>query len=591
MCGIVGVLGAHDKIDIEAMLAKIEQRGPDKSNVYKSDNYSTGVSHLFFKDRNAVQPLQYGKYRLSYNGEIYNYKSLEDDFKKNTNLQFEYDSDTELILKGFALNGFSFFDTLEGMFAMGIHCDNDDENQLILARDSVGIKPLYYYIDPSKKCILYASEIKALVSNCVDLNIDTSAVVENHVFGFTIGDKTFFKEIKQIQPGQILVFSLKDGIVNEEKDLRINYKPQVILSEKEIASPKGIKQLLLNAIENTISDSDNIGILLSGGVDSVLLTGLTKQYFGEKKIHTFTFTDNLNKEDVKYSKQISEYFQTDHKEIKLDQLSEFDLLESIYAHELPVGLTSLIQAGRQIKKYSRALLSGEGADELFWGYHLYRHTDQLISIFHKKLFLLQKSRLFFDDAFESSKQLLKSISSTSSNLETTKTGTRNKLYEIYLTSQLVNKQLLFADRGSMYNGLELRVPFLNQNIWQHSKLYAGNSLFFNKVILRDLVKECVPNKLGIEIAERKKSSANMAIRKSNLLLGKHLEENIDSAYLKNHKIRPLVSNAFSMAVFDFFMYIFIVKRGEMPKNFNIQSLYSEHYDDLMDAYQCIDIRN
>ena len=374
MCGIVGIVGKADKKLIEEMSKCMSHRGPDDwgVKVFEKDRVSLGHRRLSILDLSSAghQPMcdDSGEIWITYNGEIYNYIEIRDELQAK-GYRFKSNTDTEVIIYAYKEWGYDCLQKLNGMFAFGIW---DGRNKtLFLARDRLGIKPLYYAETLSD--LTFASEIKAiLASGLVEKAVDYEAL--NTIWFFQVTPQTGFKGIKKFPPAHYAV--LKDGALNFSRYWEINI-PHHPINDLDKAAEE-LRELVADAIHKQMIADVPVGAFLSGGLDSSCVVAFMQEY-SSVPVHTFTIKfseqdkrfESMPEDDV-YAKQVAEYIGTQHKEfeIKPDVL---DLLPKIIYHvEEPLADPAAINT-YLISKYAReqgiiVLLNGMGSDEIFGGY-------------------------------------------------------------------------------------------------------------------------------------------------------------------------------------------------------------------------------
>ena len=303
------------------------------------------------------------KWRIIFNGEIYNFKEL----KSELNYNFKTNSDTEVIIAAVEEKGIDWFlSKANGMFAIALF--NYKEEKLFLIRDRMGIKPLFYYFDDEK--IIFSSEIKGILSSgLIEADFNELAIDEYLGNRYIRAPFTFFKKILQIEPGNYL--EIKNNLsIKKYKywELPNNFNVSKKYNENEIISEFD-KELLKTIKYRLISDVP-LGTYLSGGVDSSLITAITSLN-KQEKINTYTIGfKELN--EFKYSKLIANKYNTNHHEILMDKNEYIDKWkELIYFKDAPLGVPNeipLAVMSTKLKEKITVVLSGEGADELLGGY-------------------------------------------------------------------------------------------------------------------------------------------------------------------------------------------------------------------------------
>jgi asparagine synthase (glutamine-hydrolysing) len=383
MCGIIGQIGLEnsinrDEVNFTASLNLMEHRGPDDSGVVVEDNYIFGHRRLSILDlsSNARQPMVSNdeKVTLIYNGEIYNFKELKEDLRER-GCYFHTTSDTEVLLNGYYCYGIGFINQCIGMFAFALY--DKRYNKSYLVRDRLGIKPLYYCNTNGR--ITFASEIKGILAfENIDKKLNMDAVSSYLSFRYPILDDTFFEGIYSLPPAHYMeIFGNRINTVKY-------WDPSGKIREQETDRGEEwylekLREILNSSIiYRKISDVP-IGSLLSGGVDSSLITALMAQESADP-IETFTIgykEDGYN--EFNYANKIVEKFKTNHHQIDTNDDAYFETLEELISiKDAPLSIpneATQYEMCKAIKKHVTVVLAGTGADEIFHGYgRIYRST-------------------------------------------------------------------------------------------------------------------------------------------------------------------------------------------------------------------------
>ena len=489
MCGFVGFI---DKIKNKRKIIKnmadiIKHRGPDSSGYYVDNNCALGFRRLSIIDiNNGSQPMYTKDKVIVFNGEIYNYQELKKELSKKYN--FITKTDTEVILYGYEEYGEKILNKLRGMFSFVIY--DTKENIIFAARDFYGIKPFYYYITSDE--FMFSSEIKSFLAHPnfkKELNRDM--LKQYLTFQYSVGNETFFKNVFKLMPGHYLIY--KDSNLKINKYYEINIEPD---HTKNLAEWKNIikKELNESIKYHKISDVE-IGSFLSSGVDSSIIATLSNVN------KTFTVGYNNQKySEISYAKELSKKINIQNISKKISKKEYFDKFNLVqYYMDEPLADPSAVAlyfVANIASKYVKVALSGEGADEIFGGYNIY-HEPYSVSWYNRvpypirKLigllayplrkhkgfnFLVRRSKRLEDryigNAFifepkeadkilkykdkrtfkELTKPFYKKINSYS-DVE--------KMQYIDFNFWLSGDILLKADKMSMANSLEVRVPFLD----------------------------------------------------------------------------------------------------------------------------------
>lgn len=372
MCGIAGIFSAHhvDKLDerIRKMCNAMSHRGPDAAGtIILSPNVAIGHRRLSIIDLSelANQPMtdHYGRYYLSYNGEIVNFAEI----KKELNYKFRTNSDTEVILGAVIEKGIDWFlSKAIGMFGFLLY--DATKHVLIVARDHFGIKPVFYSI--SNGVLIIASEIRGILSSgLVEARLQKNAIDEYLGYRYIKEPNTFFEGIYQVPHGSYIMFDndLNCSVKQYYKIPALNTSNR--FDEKELVSE--LKVRIEEAVKRWCIADVKVGSYLSGGLDSSLLTAIISSGFVNLDTYTIGFSgDNLN--EFSYAREVAECYKTNHREFLIDYndyILEWDHLIQIKG--APLGVPNEIPLAIMTTRLSpdiTVVLSGEGADELFGGY-------------------------------------------------------------------------------------------------------------------------------------------------------------------------------------------------------------------------------
>lgn len=391
MCGICGKINFNksDKVDIDAGLIKnmvfsLTHRGPDDNSIYIHNNIGLGHCRLSIIDlsSHARQPMcnEDGKVWIVFNGEIYNFHDLKKDLIKKGHV-FRSNSDTEVILHLYEEEGPECVKKLRGMFAFVIW---DDRNKsLVLARDRVGKKPLFYYL--TDNCLIFASEIKAILQDPI-VNKKPDHIAIHHYLTYQSVPSPFsaFEGIKKIPSAHYSVF--KDGKLETKRYWKLLYNPKFPV--KNLSDQRELEAELLDRFKDAvkirlISDVP-LGAFLSGGVDSSVVVALMSQLMQEP-VKTFSIGFHEEQYDeLKYARIIADQFKTDHTEFKVKPDAVDVLPKLVWYYNDPFADPSAIPSyyvSKLAREHVTVALNGDGGDENFAGYERYR-ANELAMAFH-----------------------------------------------------------------------------------------------------------------------------------------------------------------------------------------------------------------
>lgn len=375
MCGIVGIINkngtAPHPLLLEKMAATIHHRGPDEDGIM-----CDGPVGFFHKRLSIIditcgqQPMTYNGCTIVFNGEIYNYIELREELKIKGH-SFETSSDTEVILHMYAEHGKSFVNLLNGMFAFIIYDRN--ENEIFIARDHFGIKPLYYYSD--NEIIAFASEIKALLAHpSIKAESDPDNLYEYLTFQFIMGSGTMFKNIFKILPGHYTSIDLKNWEIKETKYWEPDFNIDHYHTEEYFVVE--LDKILRKTIYQQLRSDVPIGTYLSGGIDSSLVTIMAAQLLNSPiKSFSGAFNEGPEFNELQYAHFAAKKANAELFEVFPTEQEFIDLLPKLIYHlDEPVagpGLFPQYIVSRLASQHVKVILGGQGGDEIFGGYTRY----------------------------------------------------------------------------------------------------------------------------------------------------------------------------------------------------------------------------
>ena len=552
MCGILGLINKKD-FNISQTTEILEYglkhqnfRGPDNQSIWMNNRGNASLAHnrlsIIDLSKNGNQPMtsKCGRFTITYNGEVYNFKEIKKTLENDT--VFNGHSDTEVIVECISRYGVhKTVRKLDGMFALAVW--DEKENKLFLARDKVGIKPLYW--TENERFFFFCSDLKCIKAlPKFNLQVCQEALSQLLRYGCVQSPLSIFKNVYKLNPGEILTFDnfVKTKVASywgvDELKNQSKYKN---LSLDDVS--RKIEKELINSIRSSMISDLPIGAFLSGGIDSSLLVSIMSKY--SKKLKTFSigfYEKQFN--EARYAKKISDFLNTEHHEMYLrnsDLLDVIPQLPEIYSEpfadssQIPTYLVS-----KMSKKYVTVVLSGDGADEFFGGYNRYYYAARLRKL--KKFIpnpirnLLSTLTLnFIESKFISSveKVNFSRIPQLKDKIKKAVNILKNKDSDIYqnlistdpLSNKLIrnkhqisgpiinheekgidffeymqlediihylpNDILTKVDRASMYCSQEVRVPYLNGNVmesaWKLEKKHKEN-----KIVLKTILQRYIP---------------------------------------------------------------------------------------------------
>jgi len=565
MCGIAGIINynsveACDKVS--KMIDVLEHRGPDDQRIVSLKGAVLGFARLAIidLDSRSMQPFrsECGRYTIVFNGEIYNYIELKNILKNKIN--FKTEGDAEVLLNAYILWGEKCVNKINGMYAFCIY-DNIKE-EAILCRDRFGQKPLFYFLQNKK--LLFASEIKCFRKAGMSLtsNIDTwNKYLRMGVYDDS--EYTFFNNIKQVKPGQIIRF--KGGILESY----LYYDIEQISSKQgryrinSKQTQEDLFNLLCDSIKIHTRTDVPYSIALSGGFDSSALVSLINAEKIKKPASCFTLDfENHEKESI-WAKKAAAYFntQTIVTDINIDDMiNNFE--NDIYYQESPLGgLMNMGQAlnFKKIKhKNYTVVLDGAGVDEIFCGYKSF-HQKYLVDNLHgdnfDKLLLeycsfwkedvasmknqlnIKKNRMRteIDGTFSSNNQFIQNLPEITNFKYTHKTLLEMQLD--YLKYFKLNRGLRMKDRSSMQHSVELRVPFIDHRIVEFA-LSLHEDCYFKEGRSKSIIRDVFQGKMNenVRIADKRSINAPQGAWLRSKKGRRFVESIINSNSFKNRGI-------------------------------------------------------
>ena len=373
MCGITGVVGWVDARALGAMTETLRHRGPDADGVHVGDRWGFGHRRLSIIDlAGGAQPMATpdGRYFVSYNGEIYNFVGLRRELA-DLGYAFRTRSDTEVLLAGYAQWGDAMLDRLNGMFAIALW--DDRERRLLLARDRVGIKPLYYAALPAG-VLAFGSEPKALLALPeVSRELDLVALDAYLDLLYVPPPLSMFRGIRQLAPGEKLVWTERGHAIERYWDAQ----PAIHRSWSAETWAEVVAPVLEDAIVmQTVSDVP-VGAFLSGGLDSSTIVAVLAEH-GRTSLDTFCVgygPEGASYDERSVARKVAAHFGTRHHELQLDESVFAGLEAMVRSFDEPFGsFTALLSSAlaRFTRQHVTVALAGDGGDELFGGYPRYR---------------------------------------------------------------------------------------------------------------------------------------------------------------------------------------------------------------------------
>lgn len=490
MCGILGCWYRTKTPDLSWFprgLETLHRRGPDGSSVVELFHRSIALGHtrlaIIDLSTNGTQPLsnEDGTVWITFNGEIYNYRSLRNELVEAGH-QFRTQTDTEVIVHAYEEWGVDCVLRFDGIFAFGIWDANQE--RLLLARDPVGVKPLYYTTNHDP--FLFASQPKALqIEPTLDATVDRVAFRDYLSFGYVPEPNCIFENISRLSPGHTL--TVTRDTIDLSRYWRCEYRPRIRSVDEAAASIAGI---LSETVRSQMVSDVPLGTLLSGGIDSTYLTALATQHLGPdlEKLRTFTLGfDEAKSDEREFANLAVRHYQTNHFDAVLSSCDMASQLEDVvqafdepFDPNGPLPATRIASLVRSTN--TKVVLGGDGGDELFAGYLRY---DAHSSVNNASMLRQLSDRLFgrtmsphcsyFRHEGACGESLLRMIIPGSHDSEwwSAPTDSLKSFFESslppvtqcqmadfnhYLPGHILTK----VDRAMMHHGVEARVPFLGK---------------------------------------------------------------------------------------------------------------------------------
>ena len=599
MCGIIGVISKKNNPDFHSefivplgqALNHMEYRGPDHPGLWSENGVCFGHRRLSIIDLSADgnQPFQSSdqRYVLVFNGEIFNYQELRSSLQ-NLGHAFNTASDTEVILAAYAQYGKEFCKYLRGMFALVIY--DRVLNELVFARDRLGKKPLFIF--ENEKVIIFSSEVKFFHAfQTIPLEINEESLLNFLSLQYIPGPQTIYKNVSQIKAGELFSYDLNK---NQSKSSTYWNMFDYVGQRKDIPELDEIDKLLEKSIKYRLVSNVDIGLLLSGGIDSSLLACYMHELAGKKvKAFNVGFAEQSIDESA-YAKQVASALGLELVSLNLEDISIDNFSKSIFHADQPLGDSAIIPTyliAKSIGEHVKVVLSGEGADELFHGYDHYEYEKYYYGLgklpFECAGMLLNGISELGIHKFDRIKNKLQSISSFKKDTGTSRwtsilspdlskqflnpdkrpSGNYENQFDDFLQHFRTNASniesslmldlltwlpddlLVKTDRMMMACSVEARTPYLDHELVEvvlNSSAHFNKHPFQSKNYLRKLLKKKLPASIAESISSRPKQgfltpnhkwlNSNLSELSSFLFSSDNLRNN---PYLNNQKVEQL----------------------------------------------------
>lgn len=535
-------------INVAKATETLSRRGPDFQNAYNDDTVAMGHRRLAIIDTSpdGHQPMYDAseRYVIVFNGEIYNYRSLKDELITK-GVKFHSESDTEVLLNLYIQEGKACLQKLNGFFSFAIF-DREDKT-LFIARDRMGIKPLYYLIDNDR--LIFGSEIKALLQYGIDKAIDYTALFSYLQLNYLPGERSIFKSVKKLLPGHYIQLSPDELEIKQYYNVAYN-KTNLDHSDYEDQKKK-LGDLLEKAVQRRLVSDVPLGSFLSGGLDSSIIATLAKKH--KPDLHTFSIGYKEEKffDETAYARAVAKKIGSEHTVFSLTNQDLYDHVHDILDYiDEPFADSSAIAVyilSMETRKHATVALSGDGADELFAGYNKHAAFLKIIEggaaanivkglgpvwkilpksrnnsltnkfrqleRFSTGMKLTSQERYWRWAGYANENEVKNLLSPTVrealdfEEYENFKRGIlsaipdKEDINDLLLTDVnlvLPDDMLTKVDRMSMANSLEVRVPFLDHEVVEFAFQLPQSSKIdatIRKKILQDTYRDILPDEL------------------------------------------------------------------------------------------------
>ncbi len=507
MCGICGEFrfnkSQFDDVKLTKLMDSIASRGNDSKGTYKEKNIFLGHHRLSIIDTSdkSNQPMKINDLVIIFNGVIYNYKKLRKNLISKGHV-FNSSGDTEVIIRLYIEYGSECINYLDGVFSFAIY--DTKKNNLFLARDRIGIKPLYYTLDNNE--FRFSSSMNGLINRNEKPQINPIALHYQFTLHSVVpAPHTIISGIHKLEPGHTLKITQSgESYLNKYFDINEveikDYKEQEIIERSTY--------LLKKAVEKRVNIADvPVGILLSGGLDSSLITSLAKKF--KEQIDTYSIGFNTVNEEVGnefyYSDLVAKDFKTSHIKYKINDDELFNNLDLVISNMsepmFSQDSSAFFLLSNRVSKNNKVVLSGQGADEVFGGYFWYEQ------IMNEKILneIDTLSKYYFDRSFHNYKNIINNkyvgsnyvhddISRTMNEMNPS-LSTLDKVFRLELSMFIIDDPVKRVDNMTMSHALEARVPFLDIDLItfmlsvEGSSKIKNTSKYYLKKLSEDFLKK------------------------------------------------------------------------------------------------------
>ena len=559
MCGIFGVINFSDRHlpslqnDVELGKELIRHRGPDGDGTWFSDDHKIGFGHVrlaIIDVETGKQPMvcNSGRYTITFNGEIYNFRELRSQIR---NYSFKTNSDTEVILAAFQEWGPDCVRRLNGMFAFAIY--DNVTREVFIARDRTGIKPLYYHIDDDR--LIFASEIKAITPFLAKKEVDDYGLKQYFTYQYCIGTQTLFKSVQNFPLASYGFISLHTGALKIEKYWTASHTPDAAYDDKYI--DEKFEDLFSKSVRSHLISDVEVGAYVSGGIDSSLVGTYAADFtnVGQAfKCFNGRFQDAGNYDESHYAQQVTNAADA---QLVISEMNASDFVDNLskiiwYLDQPTAGPGSFPQymVSQTAAQHVKAVLGGQGGDELFGGYTRYlvayleetlkiaikgqdskstygvRYQDIAPNLTSLENYIPLLKEFWSEGLFDSADKRYFRLINRSNNLGQIVKDEFLNSDDVFTEFQAIFNQvsldvsspfdamthvdfstllpalLTVEDRMSMAHGIESRVPILDNDIIDFANSIPSNIKYKNGKLKR-LLTELAARKLPEDVSQRK----------------------------------------------------------------------------------------
>jgi len=482
MCGIVGFSWEDGNL-VRRMASLIKYRGPDQEGFYTDRSVSLGNRRLKIVDlsERGKQPIfnESGSMCIVFNGEVFNHKELRMGLEAKGH-KFSSSTDTEVVLHAFEEYGRSCLKKLNGFFAFAIY--DRGKKSLFLARDRLGVKPLYYFNAGGR--FIFASEIKSMLECGIHRELNARSLERFVAFGYNYGPETMLSGISKLMPGHSMTFDLTAKKLSLEKYWDLEPNPDYGMPERHFTA--SLETLLLDAVEKRMVAEVPVGAYLSGGIDSSTVVGMMdacRKIMGGNEIRTYCIGFGRSDDELCQARLVAEHLGTNHTEFMVSPDIEKILPKIVWHSDDPIGdpaFVPIYMLTEKVRPKATVVLTGDGGDEFFAGYEQVKILPKV----HKLRFMPKAAR------FMASNAALRAIPNRALELlfkHASALGDAGKQRAISIITHADDKARAYADFCSIISDDEARELVVRSNgvVGDLRRSFGGGS-YFNQILLTDI---------------------------------------------------------------------------------------------------------